>query len=96
MHNKKLLRPRIDSSSSASIDPNKVVFNNSSQHVSDKEKAVVAVGLDVSISPRKIHFCNFLILFEILNRKIPNQSKSTNSGDNDYVKTKLNDIALSR
>ena len=95
VQDKKLCRLRINPSS-LSIDPDKVIFNYSNRTLTSEEKKVLARGLNFSIPPRKLRYCNFLSSFEMLYRKLTRQTISPSSGhDQDSIKTKLKDIALS-
>ena len=60
-----------------------------------EEKSVLAKGLNFSIPPKKLNYCDFLIPFELLFRKLQHEPISERSGHNkDSIKTKLKDISL--
>ncbi len=92
---KKLLRLRLDVSKFSTLDPHKVIFNYSSRQLTDTEKILLARGLNFSVPPRKLRFCDFLIPFEKLFRLIRNEDISPKSRmDTDFIKTRMKDIAL--
>ena len=92
---KKLFRLRKDVSKSSTPDPDNVIFNYSSHQLTDTEKNLLACGLNFSVPPRKLRFCDFLIPFEKLFRPIKNEDVSqTSRMDTDFIKTRIKNIAL--
>ena len=93
---RKLFRLSANASSTSTIEPDKVIFNHSSRTLTEQEKTVLAEGLNFSIPPKTLNYCDFLIPFELLHRQIQQETIYPESGcDKDFVKTKLKDIALS-
>ena len=67
-----------------------------SGNVTDQEKSILSKGLNFSIPPKKLDYCNFLAPFELLRRKLNEEPISPSSGFYpDFITTKLKDIALS-
>ena len=66
-----------------------------SHQLTDTEKNLLACGLNFSVPPRKLRFCDFLIPFEKLFRLIKNEDVSqTSRMDTDFIKTRMKNIAL--
>ena len=60
---KKLFRLSANASSTSSIEPDKVIFNHSSRTLTEQEKSVLAKGLNFSIPPKTLNYCDFLFPF---------------------------------
>ena len=74
-------------------DPNKVIFNFSSDELSDVEKTVLCKGLNFSVKPKSIEFSEFLLPFELLFRD--GTQENLCSEDLSLMKGILLDTALS-
>ena len=95
IQHKKLFRLCGDVSKSSTPDPDKVIFNYSSCTLSDTEKNLLARGLNFSLPPRKLWFCDFLTPFEKFFKLIKTETIATNSGyDEELIKTRIKDIVL--
>ena len=76
-----------------SHDPNKVIFNFSSNVVIEEEKSLLCKGLRFCIPPKKIEYADLFTQFELLYRDIIMfEMKSENR---DFLKNKLKDIFFS-
>ena len=75
-------------------DPDRVIFNYSKISLSDAEKSLLVKGLRFSLPPKKLNYADYLVNFELFNRSIRNLDVLSN-GDLDFVKTKIEDAALS-
>ena len=75
-----------------SHEPNKVIYNFSSYHLTDFDKLLLIEVLNFAIPPKKIEYSKFLLLFELLFRDIKSNSES--SGDLASVKARLQDRAF--
>ncbi len=93
---KKLLRLCPNSSRTATLNPDDIIFNYSDRTLSPEEKQLLAKGLNFSLQPQKLNYINYLVPFEFLHRKLKSEPIATASNySEDHVKTRLKDIALS-
>jgi hypothetical protein len=77
IQHKKLFRLCGDVSKSSTPDPDKVIFNYSSCTLTVTEKNLLALGLNFSLPPRKLRFCDFLTPFEKLLKFIKKETIAT-------------------
>jgi hypothetical protein len=77
IQHKKLFRLCGDVSKSSTPDPDKVIFNYSSCTLTVTEKNLLALGLNFSLPPRKLRFCDFLTLFEKFLKLIKKETIAT-------------------
>ena len=75
-----------------SHDPNKVIYNFSSYHLTDFDKLLLIEVLNFAIPPKKIEYSKFLLLFELLFLGI--KSNIDSSVDLASVKARLQDTAF--
>ena len=71
IHSKKLFNLGIESSK-MSHNPQKVIFNYSSNVLTESEKILLCKGLNFAIPPDKLEYSDFLLPFELLYRDIQN------------------------
>ena len=74
-------------------DPNKVIFNFSSDELSDVEKSLLCKGLNFSVKPKSIEYSEFLLPFALLFRDV--KQKNLCNEDLSLIKAGLLDTALS-
>ena len=74
------------------IDPEKVIFNFSSQVLSDNDKSLLSKGLNFSLRNKKVEILEYLCPFELLYREVSDFSK--NSSDKELLKSKLKELGL--
>ena len=92
---KKLFRLRSDFTKSHCVNPDDVIFNLSDRSLTSDEKNLFVRRLNFSLPNKKLNFGDFVIPFEILQRKLKQETIYPNSDiDEDFLKTKLKDIAL--
>ena len=60
-----------------SHDPNKVICNFPSYHLTDSDKSLLIKGLNFAILPKKTEYSKFLLPFELLLRDIKSNSESS-------------------
>ena len=53
-----------------SHNPDKIIINHSSYHLSDIEKTVLAKGLNFALPPKKLNYADYLTPYELLFRDI--------------------------
>ena len=71
------------------------IFNFSKRLITDQEKSILPNGLNFSIPPKKLDYCDFLAPCVLLHHKLNEEPISPSSGFySDFVKTKLKDILL--
>ena len=75
-----------------SHEPNKVIYNFSSYHLTDFDKLLLIEVLNFAIPPKKIEYSKFLLLFELLFLGI--KSNIDSSVDLASVKARLQDTAF--
>ena len=75
---KKLLRLHADSPST-SINPDDVIFNFSDRILTADEKSILSRGLNFALPKTKLDYCDFLVPFEILQRKLYHETDSAAS-----------------
>ena len=63
-----MLTKDIPMCSTSSPDPEKVIFNFSSDKSSPSQKDLLSTGLCLVIPPKQIHYSNFMTEFELLYR----------------------------
>ena len=76
-----------------SHDPDKIIFNYSSQKLSKSEKSLLCKGLNFAIPPDKLEYSDYLLPLELLYRDIKDldlPKEKTN-----FLKAKIKDCALS-
>ena len=76
-----------------SHDPNKVIFNFSSDELSDVEKSVLCKGLNFSVKSKSIEYSEFLLPFALLFRDVKQENLCNE--DLSLMKARLLDTALS-
>ena len=76
-----------------SHDPNKVIFNFSSDELSDVEKSVLCKGLNFSVKPKSIEYSEFLLPFALLFRDVKQENLCNE--DLSLMKARLLDTDLS-
>ena len=77
---------------SDSHNPDRVIFNFSSDKLTDDEKNLLCKGLNFSVKPGLIEYSEFLLLFELLFRDIKREDLCNN--DMSVIKARLVDTAL--
>ena len=96
IQNKKLFHLSQESHQASTIKRDDVIFNHSRRALTEQEKNLLVKGLNFFISPKKLNYCDVLIPFELLYRKIFHDPIYSTSGVNaDFLKTRTKDIALS-
>ena len=68
-----------------SHNPDKIIINHSSYHLSDIEKTVLAKGLNFALPPKKLNYADYLTPYELLFRDI----KELAVGDNTLERVKI-------
>ena len=61
-----------------SHNPDKIIINHSSYHLSDIEKTVLAKGLNFALPPKKLNYTDYLTPYELLFRDIKKLSVDDN------------------
>ena len=61
-----------------SHNPDKIIINHSSYHLSDIEKTVLAKGLNFALPPKKLNYADYLTPYELLFRDIKELSVDDN------------------
>ena len=74
-------------------DPNKVIFNFSSDELGDVEKSVLCKGLNFSVKPKSIEYSEFLLPFELLFADV--EQENLHGEDLSLTKARLLETALS-
>ena len=90
---KKLLEILLKDVINDSHNPNKVIFNFSSDELSDVEKSLLCKGLNFSVKPKSIEYSEFLLPFALLFRDV--KQKNLCNEDLSLIKAGLLDTALS-
>ena len=76
-----------------SHDPNKVIFNFSSDELGDVEKSVLCKDLNFSVKPKSIEYSEFLLPFELLFADV--EQENLHGEDLSLTKARLLETALS-
>ena len=76
-----------------SHDPDKIIFNYSSQKLSKSEKNLLCKDLNFAIPPDKLGYSDYLLPFELLYRDI--KDLDLPKGKTNFLKAKIKDCALS-
>ena len=90
---KKLLEILLKDVINDSHNPNKVIFNFSSDELSDVEKSLLCKGLNFSVKPKSIEYSEFLLPFALLFRDVKQENLCNE--DLSLIKARLLDTALS-
>ena len=61
-----------------SQNPDKIIINHSSYHLSDIEKTVLAKGLNFALPPKKLNYADYLTPYELLLRDVKELSVDDN------------------
>ena len=75
-------------------DPNKLIFTFAKYELSDREKRLLAKGLNFSLPSKYLDYADYLVTFELFYRNICNLGILSNE-DLDFVKTRTKETALS-
>ena len=76
-----------------SHNPDKIIINHSSYHLSDIEKTVLAKGLNFALPPKKLNYADYLTPYELLFRDI--KELSVDDSILERVKVDMKKICLS-
>ena len=92
IHSKKLFDLSIESSKT-SHNPKKVIFNQSSNVLTECEKCLLCRGLNFAIPPDKLEYSDFILTFELRYR----HTQNLNVADREelLLKSRTKDNALS-
>ena len=74
-------------------DAEKNIFNFSNVSLTEAEKSLLVKGLSFSLTPKKLSYSDYLVNFELFYRSIGNLKIIPRNNLN-YIKTKLNNLAL--
>ena len=74
-------------------DPEKTIYNFSSDALSDADKSIPTKGLNFALPPKRMQFHDYLLPFELLFRDVMNEKVSNEKLLN--LKSRIKDIGLS-